>query len=71
MKTRARSVAVVISILCLMAGIIFTVRTVYDIELRNRKLVYYRHPVVVLKVDNRGEGPVTIDRLDMLDVTFV
>ena len=54
MKTRARSVAVVISILCLMAGIIFTVRTLYDIELRNRKLVFYRHPVVVLKVDNRG-----------------
>jgi len=54
MKTRGRSVAVVISILCLMAGIIFTVRTLYDIELRNRKLVYYRHPVVVLKVDNRG-----------------
>lgn len=54
MKTKARSVAVVISILCLMAGIIFTVQTLYDIELRNRKLVYYRHPVVVLKVDNRG-----------------
>ena len=54
MKRRALGAAVVISILSLIAGIVFTVRTLCDIELRNRKLVYYKHPVIVFKVDNRG-----------------
>jgi len=54
MKRRALNVAVVISLLSLLAGMIFTVRSLYDIELQKRKLVYHKHPVIVLKVDNRG-----------------
>jgi len=54
MKRRTVSVAAVISVLSLMTGIIFTVLTLCDIERQNRRLVYYSHPVIVLKVDNRG-----------------
>ena len=54
MKRRAASVVVAISILSLIAGIIFTARTLCDIERQNMKLVYHKHPVIVLKVDNRG-----------------
>jgi hypothetical protein len=54
MKRRALNIAVVISLLSLVAGMVFTFRSLYDTELRKRKLVYHKHPVIVVKVDNRG-----------------
>ena len=54
MKTRALSVAAVISILSLIGGVVFVARAMNTSQPIDRKLFHYKHPCIVLKVDNRG-----------------
>ena len=46
--------ATIIAVLSIIAGVIFTARAMSTKQLLNARLVYYKHPCIVLKVDNLG-----------------
>lgn len=52
--SRFPKLAVIILVLSLMTGAIFSVRTMSTKKIHNKRLVHYKHPIIVLKVDNRG-----------------
>ena len=54
MKTIVLSFTLVTAVLSLMAGLVFTVCTMTTKQIQNKRLVHYKHPCIVLNVDNRG-----------------
>ncbi len=58
MEPKIHKLGTIIIVLSLMVGAIFAVHTLIAAErtrqLSNVRLVYYEHPCVVIKVDNRG-----------------
>jgi hypothetical protein len=52
--SRIPKLAAIIVVLFCIAGVILTACTMSTKQLLNRRLVYYKHPCIVLKVDNRG-----------------
>ena len=54
MKSKLSMLATIIAVLSIIAGAIFSAHTMSDKQLQNKRLVYYKHPCIVLKVDNLG-----------------
>ncbi len=52
--SRIPKLAAIILVLFCIAGVIFTARAMSTKQLLDARLVYYKHPCIVLKVDNRG-----------------
>ena len=58
MESKIRKLGTIIIVLSLMAGAAFALQTLVTAErtrqLRNVRLAYYKHPCIVIKVDNLG-----------------
>ena len=53
-KSKFSKLATIIVVLFLIAGAISAVHNMSNKQSQNKRLVYYKHPCIVLKVDNRG-----------------
>ena len=53
-KKKALSFALVISLLCVIGGVVFVTRAMSTTQPIDKRIFHYKHPCIVLKVDNRG-----------------